>query len=196
VRALVLQPVVKGAAPGAEDEPPSGEAAKKTANSARLSRLQQLVEEALRTANTFDPSETRDDHGKWSAAEVESLKDFFYKLKSEPNAHLQAPIGELGGRAAQRIRKVLGQDVTELWVHADEFRHVKRNHPEIGEADWHALPETIRTADDVRASTTQGGEPAVEVWKKEENWKFVVGTGRDGTNRLYVRTFKHRREKP
>jgi hypothetical protein len=45
----VLQPVVKGAANGTQDEPPANEP--RTANTARLSRLQQLVEDALRTGN-------------------------------------------------------------------------------------------------------------------------------------------------
>jgi hypothetical protein len=63
----VLQPVVKGAAPGAEDEPPSSEAAKKTANSARLSRLQQLVEDALRTAN-IGGNPNHGEHGRFASA--------------------------------------------------------------------------------------------------------------------------------
>jgi hypothetical protein len=63
----VLQPVGNAAANGAaetngEDSPQT------TANTARLSRLQQLVEEALRTANAphYDPDELRDELGRWS----------------------------------------------------------------------------------------------------------------------------------
>lgn len=66
---------------------------------------------------------------------------------------------------------------------------------EISQADWAALPETILSAQDIRPSKTAEGEPAVEIWKKETRWKLVIGTGRKESTRLYVRTFKNRREK-
>ena len=172
-----------------------------TANSRerKAERLMQLVEEALRTAN-FDPDEPRDEGGKWTAREIGSLKDFLYKLKSDPNAHIQAPLGTLNPRTAARIRKAVGWDVDEAWVHADEFRHVQKNHPEIAEDDWHKLLDTIHSADDIKPSDekkTKSGEAAVEVWKNDgSSWKFMVGTNPKGRNRLYVRTFKRRKEKP
>ncbi len=65
----VLQPVGAHVVPPSGGTsspiPPKGGTTDSTANTARLSRLQQLVEEALRTAN-YDPNEARDADGKWT----------------------------------------------------------------------------------------------------------------------------------
>ena len=69
VKEDALQPIVKAAAQSANglaNKPPSNEDTKRTANTARLSRLQQLVEDALRTANG-PADEARDEHGRWTA---------------------------------------------------------------------------------------------------------------------------------
>ncbi len=153
--------------------------------------------------NNGPADEARDDHGRWSGEggksqkmrEVGSLRDFFFKLHSDPDAKVEAPIGQIGRNAAGRIRKALGHDVTHVWVSADDYRHVKRLHPEITEADWRNLPETISTATDIRRSVTDRDERAVEIWKKEGSWKLVIGTGRRSAKRLYVRTFKRKGEK-
>ena len=188
----VLHSVSNAPATDPSEKPKAG--SQKTANARELARLQELVEEALRTGNTFDPSEARDRQGKWTATEAASLKDFLFKMNSDPGAHLQARIGEINRDTARRIRKAIGQEPRELWIHSDEFRHVQRLHPEIGSADWHGLSGMVNSADFIRASLTGGGERAVEIWKKAQGWKLVVGTGRRGTGRLYVRTFKQRGE--
>lgn len=134
--------------------------------------------------------------GKWSAPEATSLKNFFFRLKNDPNANIQARIGELHPRVVGRIHKALGQAVNEVWIHADEYRHVMAHHSkEISQADWAALPTMILSAQVILPTKTEKGEPAVEIWKKEAVWKLVIGTGREGTQRLYVRTFKNRRER-
>ncbi len=63
----MLQAIGNAAAKGGDEAPRSSEGAKSTGNTARLSRLQQLVEDALRTANAGMADEARDDHGRWTA---------------------------------------------------------------------------------------------------------------------------------
>lgn len=136
--------------------------------------------------------------GRTEALRVDSIRDFLFKMKGDPQAELRAHVMMLDdARVTRRVSKAFGKDMRgwEVVLDSKDYRHAQANHEtEVG-AKWGELASIITRAEHIIPSKekTKSGETAIEVWKNDGTWlKLVLVEGTD--QKVKVKTFKRRRE--